>query len=193
MDLFSICLFFLKVFTFFVSNCYISRGGFGVKLDAYEEYLFQVSNELIKFLVKNGASIQDAQDIVQESIVKLLKIDNVIPAEKIKSWLYQVSINLYYNLYNRRKKYNEIINRYFTSNFDFEEPEMDYSILYTSLTRLASKDRELLLLKYEQNLTIKEISVILNRPEQSLKTELYRARKRLSKIYLESEDNENGI
>lgn len=164
-----------------------------MKLDAYEEYLFQVSNELIKFLVKNGASIQDAQDIVQESIVKLLKIDNVIPAEKIRSWLYQVSINFYYNLYNRRKKYDEIINRYFTSNFDIEEPEMDYSILYTSLTKLAVKDRELLLLKYEQNLTIKEISVILNRPEQSLKTELYRARKRLSKIYLESEDNENGV
>ena len=164
-----------------------------MKLDAYEDYLFNLSNELIKFLVKNGASVQDAQDIVQESLVKLLKIDNVIPPEKIKSWLYQVSINLYYNLYNRKKKYNDIINRYFTSDFEINEPELDYSILYTSLAKLSSKDRNLLLMKYEQNLTLKEMSMILNRPEESLKTELYRGRNRLRKIYVASEEKKDGI
>lgn len=159
-----------------------------MKLDEYEEYLFCLSNELIKFLVKNGANIEDAQDIVQEAIIKLLKIDNIIPADKIKSWLYQVSINLYYNLYNRKKKYNDIINRYFTSDFEIEEFISDYSLLYKSLEKMKDKDRNLLLMKYEQGLSLSEIAIILNRPVGSLKTELYRARNRLKKIYVESEE-----
>ena len=58
-----------------------------MKLNHYEQYLFELSNEIIKFLVKNGSSIEDSQDIVQEAIIKLLEIDNVIPSEKIRSWL----------------------------------------------------------------------------------------------------------
>ena len=82
-----------------------------MKLDEYEQYLFQLTNELVRFLVKNGASIQDAQDTVQDALIKLLKIDNIIPAEKIRSWLYKTSLNLYYNLYNRNKKYDELIEK----------------------------------------------------------------------------------
>lgn len=74
-----------------------------MKLNYYEQYLFEVSNEIIKFLVKNGSSIEDSQDIVQEAIIKLLEIDNVIPPEKIRSWLYKVALNSFYNLYKRKK------------------------------------------------------------------------------------------
>lgn len=164
-----------------------------MKLDEYEQYLFQLTNELVRFLVKNGASIQDAQDTVQDALIKLLKIDNIIPAEKIRSWLYKTSLNLYYNLYNRNKKYNELIEKYFVSDFELMEEELDYSILYRALQRLSENDRQLLLMKYEENLSMKEIAAILDRPEASLKTELYRSRNRLRKFYLEREEKENGF
>ena len=164
-----------------------------MKLDEYEQYLFQLTNELVRFLVKNGASIQDAQDTVQDALIKLLKIDNIIPAEKIRSWLYKTSLNLYYNLYNRNKKYDELIEKYFVSDFELMEEELDYSILYRALQRLSENDRQLLLMKYEENLSMKEIAAILDRPEASLKTELYRSRNRLRKFYLEREEKENGF
>lgn len=164
-----------------------------MKLSQYEKYLFELSNEIIKFLVKNGSSIEDSQDIVQESIVKLLEVDNMIPPEKIRSWLYKVSLNSFYNLYKRKQKYQEIINRYFHSDFDIKEIKEDYSILYSALEELSFKEVNLLLMKYEQRLSLKDISFILNRPQGSLKTELYRARKKLKAIYLEKEANNDGI
>lgn len=63
-----------------------------MKLNQYEQYLFDLANEIVKFLVKNGSSVEDAQDIAQESIIKLLEIDNIIPPEKLRSWLYKVSL-----------------------------------------------------------------------------------------------------
>lgn len=99
-----------------------------------------------------------------------------------------LDIQIYYNLYNRKKKYNDIINRYFTSDFEIEEFISDYSLLYKSLEKMKDKDRNLLLMKYEQGLSLSEIAIILNRPVGSLKTELYRARNRLKKIYVESEE-----
>ena len=141
-----------------------------MKLNHYEQYLFELSNEIIKFLVKNGSSIEDSQDIVQESIIKLLEIDNVIPSEKIRSWLYKVALNSFYNLYKRKKRYDEIIERYFHTDFDITIVEADYSILYASLEELSSKEVNLLLMKYEQKLSFKEIGFILNRPEESLRT-----------------------
>ena len=164
-----------------------------MKLNYYEQYLFEVSNEIIKFLVKNGSSIEDSQDIVQEAIIKLLEIDNVIPPEKIRSWLYKVALNSFYNLYKRKKRYDEIIERYFHTDFDITIVEADYSTLYASLEELSSKEVNLLLMKYEQKLSFKEIGFILNRPEQSLRTELYRARKKLKAIYLKKEDENYGI
>ena len=141
-----------------------------MKLNHYEQYLFELSNEIIKFLVKNGSSIEDSQDIVQEAIIKLLEIDNVIPPEKIRSWLYKVALNSFYNLYKRKKRYDEIIERYFHTDFDITIVEADYSILYASLEELSSKEVNLLLMKYEQKLSFKEIGFILNRPEESLRT-----------------------
>ena len=164
-----------------------------MKLNQYEQYLFDLANEIVKFLVKNGSSVEDAQAIAQESIIKLLEIDNIIPPEKLRSWLYKVSLNKFYNLYNRKKRYQDILDRHFRSTFDVEIVKEDYSILYESLAELSDKEVNLLLMKYEQNFSIQEITFILERPAESLKTELYRARKKLKKHYLEKEAYFNGI
>ncbi len=107
--------------------------------------------------------------------------------------MYKVALNSFYNLYKRKKRYDEIIERYFHTDFDITIVEADYSTLYASLEELSSKEVNLLLMKYEQKLSFKEIGFILNRPEQSLRTELYRARKKLKAIYLKKEDENYGI
>lgn len=74
------------------------------------------------------------------------------------------------------------MDRHFRSTFDVEIVKEDYSILYESLAELSDKEVNLLLMKYEQNFSIQEITFILERPAESLKTELYRARKKLKNI-----------
>lgn len=159
-----------------------------MKLDAYEKQLLEIINELIGYLIKMGANNQDAQDIAQDTIIKILEIEAILPAKMIRPWIFRVGINLYFNLFNRKKKYQEILNLHILPTH-FATKETDYEPLYHALNQLDQKSANLLLMKYEQNLRIEEMAFILNRPKESLKTELYRARKKLQTIMNEEEND----
>lgn len=160
-----------------------------MRLDAYEKEIVLYAKELVGYLIKSGASEQDAQDIAQDALLKILEIDESLAADKIKPWLFRVGINLYYNLYNRKKRYQEILTVHFNPNFE-AVIEVDYDHLYEILSELDLKTVNLLLMKYEQELSFKEIAFILGRPEGSLKTELYRARKKCKMIAERMEQND---
>lgn len=178
----------LFLFTFLVFICFICKEGKILKLDAYEKQLLEIINELIGYLIKMGANNQDAQDIAQDTIIKILEIEAILPAKMIRPWIFRVGINLYFNLFNRKKKYQEILNLHILPTH-FATKETDYEPLYHALNQLDQKSANLLLMKYEQNLRIEEMAFILNRPKESLKTELYRARKKLQTIMNEEEND----
>ncbi|KAF1299279.1 hypothetical protein BAU15_01130 [Enterococcus sp. JM4C] len=152
-----------------------------MKLDAYEKELLGIINELIGYLIKMGANNQDAQDIAHDTIVKILEIETVLPAKMIRPWIFRVGINLYFNLFNRKKKYQEILHLHMLPT-QLVDNENDYDTLYQALNQMDIKSVNLLLMKYEENLRIDEMAFILNRPKESLKTELYRARKKLQAL-----------
>ena len=55
-----------------------------------------------------------------------------------------------------------------------------------ALSKLKPHFQELLLLKYQSGLSYEEISKLLEKPISSIKTNLFRARKHLAKIYKEA-------
>lgn len=162
-----------------------------MKIDRYETLILSLARELIGYLVKLGASPQDAEDIAQETIIKVLEADIILLGEQIRPWFYRVGINLYYNLYNRKKRYQEILDLHFSAEIE-SEFTADYRLLYAGLNQLSLNEANLLILKYEQKLSLKEISFLLNRPVASLKTELYRTRKKM-RVWLEREEESDGI
>lgn len=144
-----------------------------------ERLLIQTANDLIAHLTKMGASLQDSQDIAQETLLKLVEVETEILLNQIRPWMYRVGINQYYNLYNQTKRRTQILQHYFHY---IPEKWGEYNVaLFDALNRLDLKTAHLLVLKYSEELTLKEIAFLLNRPEASLKTELYRARKKLRK------------
>ena len=162
-----------------------------MKIDGYETMILSLARELIGYLVKLGASVQDAEDIAQETIIKILEVDELLLGSQLRPWFYRVGLNLYYNLYNRKKRYQELLDRHFSVSLG-EELTADYELLYAGLNQLSLHEATLLLLKYEQQLSIQEISFLLNRPEASLKTELYRARKKM-RTWLQGKEERHGI
>lgn len=169
------------LFTFSNFICYSSEGRGIMNLTNYEKEVMAILNELIGYLIKNGCGEQDAKDIAQDTIVKILEIEDVLPYNKIRPWIFRVGINLYYNLYNRKKRYQEILHQQYYSP-EWLELKVDYTELHEALEKLELKEVILLLLKYEEGLSFDEIGFILNRPKESLKTELYRIRKKLRRI-----------
>ena len=55
----------------------------------------------------------EAEDVVQDVFVKMLETEVIIPAEKMRAWMYRVSIRRYIDRYRRDKHYLEILRKEF--------------------------------------------------------------------------------
>ncbi|WP_342527322.1 RNA polymerase sigma factor [Chryseomicrobium sp. FSL W7-1435] len=159
-------------------------------------------NELLKFvysyLIKMGASKEDAEDIIQDTAYKFLKYIDSIQVDKVQSWLFRVAINHYYDLYRKKSKQREIVLKFnILEIFEEETPErvlMQSELerdIHEVLVKLNPKYRQLLLLKYSTGLKIKEIAELYNMKEGSVKTILHRARQEFIEHYRRHE-NEQG-
>ena len=159
-------------------------------------------NEILKFvyayLLKMGASKEDAEDIIQDTAYKFLQYIDSVQIDHIQSWLFRVAINQYYDLSRKKSRRRDILLKFNVQEiFEEETPE---KVLMQSelergiqeiLTNLNPKYRQLLLLKYSTGLKIKDIAELYSMKEGSIKTILHRARKEFIEQYRRYE-NEHG-
>ena len=144
-----------------------------MKLDGFEQMLVELAREVSYYLRKNGASYEDAEDIAQDALVKIIETSHVLPPDTMRAWLYKVAINQFRDLYRRKHRYAEILEVHIAT-FDLLKPN------YT----------ELLLLRYDATLSHEEIGFLLDMKLDTVNTTLYRARKAFKKIYLEVKEND---
>lgn len=137
------------------------------------------------YLVKCGCSISDAEDIVHDSFIKAIEYMDSVEVEKLSSWLFTVAMNNYKNRIKRKKIISFVsINeeRFYENiedecNVENEILEMEKALEISKvLNDMKEEYRSLLILKYELQLSYKEISLLLGTEETNVKTYLYRAR-----------------
>ena len=158
-----------------------------IKLDGYEVELLGFAEEISYYLQKSGASAENARDISQDVLVKMLESEIVLPFEKMRAWMYRVAVRLYIDRYRRDKKYWEILQREFFKDENviaFDSPDSDYEPLYQAVALLKEKYRLVIDLYYFQNLSIKEkeICQVLGISASKAKIDLMRGRCDLQKI-----------
>lgn len=152
------------------------------------EEITNLSNEIVHKLCSMGANSQDACEIVQESLYRgFLNID-AIPAHAFRAWLYKVSINQYYDLCRKRARYPNIE---FDEYHLVEENSVENTVIDQetkaeydkALQYLNTIEQQLVKMKYEEGYSYKEMSGLLDLKENTIKTYLYRARKKLFTIF----------
>lgn len=151
--------------------------------------LEEKSGVIFKYLIKIGANPRDAEDIIQEALYKfILYIDSVDPNKSI-SWLFRVAINQYYDLCRKQQKHILVSFEKFEFVDDTLLPE-EYvprsemkKEIQAILDQLTPLHKQLLLLKYELDLSYGEIAEMLDLNLGTLKTYLFRARKSFKEIY----------
>lgn len=131
---------------------------------------------------------EDALDIVQESIHKALKtVHTVDQPERVKSWFYRIIVNTSLDLLRKQKR--EIIVD--EDTLEFVSPISNDAYENVDLARildeLPPKYRIIIILKFFEDLTIREISEVLHENENTVKTRLYKALKML-RIQIVNED-----
>lgn len=151
--------------------------------------LQQKAQFIKRYLMKLGALPQDAEDIAQESIYKLYLYIDSVDSDKVSSWLFRVAINHYYDLCRKQKKEVMVTTDKLTVIDGDPLPEDRYHTyeqrleIDKVLNQLKPVYKNLLLLKYDLELSYEEICELLDMKLGTLKTYLYRARERFKVVY----------
>lgn len=152
-----------------------------MQLRQYEDLLAQLAVELQRYLIGRGAQREVAEDICQDVFVKVLEMELVLPPHELRPYLYQVAWSTYLDDYRRKRRYRELVTQYLRPEREQVDSEIDEDLL-SALDRLSARERELLLLRYDQDLPIREVAVRLKVTPAAIKMRLHRVHRKLKKI-----------
>ena len=152
------------------------------KEEAYYELINLYGNRLLRtsfLIIKDEV---EAEDVVQETFVKVFKYIKRFKAESsLYTWIYRIAQNII-----KDKLRGQIYTTPYEDNeIDFKTPEdiiidnVHREILRLELDNLSFIYKQVLVLFYFDDLTIKEIAQILDEKEGTVKSKLSRGRKLL--------------
>lgn len=157
--------------------------------ELYDRYAATVYNKCLGF-AKNKV---EAEDLTHDIFIKLfVKLNTFKGTSKFSTWLYSFTYNFCVN-YVQRDKYknkekidDEIIERNATVIDEISDEDifqLKAEKLQKVLAIIDSKDKMILLMKYQDDLSIKEIKEVLGVGESAVKMRLKRAKEKVMEIY----------
>ncbi|MBY3619490.1 sigma-70 family RNA polymerase sigma factor [Acinetobacter sp. CUI P1] len=119
---------------------------------------------------------EDALDVVQESIYKALSSIGLLKnPESVKSWLFRIVVTTSLDFLRKHKRVQPIDDEvldFFIPGAEDVYPDID---LERSLDDLPLKYRNVIVLRYIEDLKIEEVAEVLNENVNTVKTRLYQA------------------
>ncbi|CAN1559615.1 RpoE DNA-directed RNA polymerase specialized sigma subunit, sigma24 homolog [Spirosomataceae bacterium] len=155
--------------------------------EIYERYANKVYRKCYSF-VYNQAK---AEDFTHDIFLKLIvKIGTFKETSKFSTWLYSITYNFCMDQIRVSKKNQEVaLEGDYEPADDYEDQDlmqMQGSQLNKSLEKIPSDEKALILMKYQDDFSIKEIADTLKITESAVKMRLLRSKEKLRKLYLEN-------
>lgn len=156
--------------------------------DAFITFIRTQQKSLYLLAYSYTKNEQDALDIVQDSIQKgWLALEKLTKQEQMKSWFYTILVRTAIDFLRKHKRI-ELVGD--DSILQLSEQDTYHNLdLQQALHHLPSQLREVIILRYFEDLKIEDVALILEIPLSTAKSRLYKALK-LLKIELEMEENE---
>ena len=173
------------------------------KARAYDEKALgelydQYAPLIYKYLYRRVHDAQVAEDLTSDVFVRMLQ---AIQADQIwhtsfRGWLYRIAVNRVKDYY-RKKQFKSLLGFVSMDEEAFHEtaemavePEAEGGIskkdfwrqIGQMLKSLSTMEKEVFLLRFFDQLTIKEMSAALNKNESTIKTHLYRALRKIKAL-----------
>ena len=162
---------------------------FGILYDRY-------SNKVYRKCLSFFKDEMIAQDMVQDIFLKVFfQLAKFKGRSRFSTWLYAITYNYCVEYYRRNSKYStvEVEDHHVGASDDTEEDEiLEYRVghLKRALEMVAIEDKMILLMKYQDDTSIKEIMEHLKISESAVKMRLARARTRVRNLIQEMEKEE---
>lgn len=158
---------------------------FAILVDRYKDLVFTLSIRMLK-------NREEAEEVSQDTFIKVFKSLGKFKGDsKFSTWIYKVAYNTCLDRIKKNKRQlKEVTINEFTENqiktmdnaLDTLEKYEQEKAIQECLQQLPSEDSFLLTLYYFEELSLEEISKIVNIQANTLKVKLFRSRKKLASI-----------
>lgn len=148
--------------------------------DIFDKYY----SRIYFYVLSISSNSDDAADISQETFIRFYEKREFFENEsKIRGWLFRVSHNMVMDKFRKLRKlfFSEFTHEIACVDIDREEQE-NYLKLMREFDRLSDKHREILYLKYYENLSYEEISEILEINQGTVMSRISRAKEKLREV-----------
>ena len=159
----------------------------------YVNEIGQIITENMQSLYRVACTILKTEDEIYDAIsgttvIVFEKIHTLKNEEYLKTWLTRILINECYKIYNQNKKIIHLE--------EYNQEKLSYNDTYADIEtrnlikKLDRELREIVVLYYFEDFSVKEIAKILKIPEGTVKSRLSRARKKLEEKLLKENQEE---
>ena len=156
----------------------------------YRRYAGKIFAKCISLLRDEGM----ARDAVQDIFIKImLNLSRFSEQSSFSTWVYSITYNFCIDIIRKKKKvqliYSEDIGK-LSQETNVEIPdsvllEMKHDRLSIVLDKIPPGDKAILMMKYQDELQIREIAECLEKTESAIKMQIMRAKQRAQAIYLD--------
>lgn len=160
----------------------------------YKKYSVKVYSKCLSLLKDQGMAKDATQDIFIKIFLNLAKFGE---QSKFSTWVYSITYNYCIDLIRKKKKLRNIFSdeienapEIIDDVPDEELMAMEVSRLKVVLDKIPVGDKAVLLMKYQDDMQIKEIAPVLGKSESAIKMKLKRAKHKAQKVYKELYPND---
>lgn len=154
----------------------------------YQRYSSKVYRKCLSFAHDKDL----AQDMAQDILVKVYhQLHKFSGKSRFSTWLYALTYNFCVEHYRKNSKFHI---QGIDDNHDLSEELEDSEPLFTrsrylkrALDQIAPEDKDILVMKYQDDLSIKELTERFQISDSAVKMRLARARQRVKDLIRESE------
>jgi len=153
----------------------------------YKRYMNKIYSKCISMLKDETRAIDATQEIFMKIYLNLAKFDE---RSKFSTWIYSITYNYCIDYLRKKKKETKLFvdDKDDLPDIEAEVPdtellEIEVGRLKKVLAALRPDDRAILLMKYQDEMQIKEIAAALDKTESAIKMKIKRAKQKAQKIY----------
>jgi RNA polymerase sigma-70 factor, ECF subfamily len=153
----------------------------------YNRYAGKIFSKCISMLKDEGLAQDATQDIFVKIFANLAKFSG---KSKFSTWIYSITYNYCIDFIRRKKKEKNLFTSEMDSPPDIIEDVDDSELLEIELEKLKFVlneipigDKAILMMKYQEEMSIKEIADTLEKTESAIKMKIKRAKTKALSVY----------
>ena len=165
---------------------------------AFDQIVREYSPGLNNFILRMVSNVEDAQDILQDTFVKVWEKSHQFKGRSsLKTWIYRIAINLCYSHLKRRQRWSfsfmEDVRALVSGSDPVKETERLFhsAVLEKSLATLTPRQRTVVMARIYEDLPYAQISVAVGCSVNAAKVHFHDGKKRIE-AFMKAQVGENG-